>query len=206
MRDTRRAILDTLKRQGPLSAAALARRFGITAMAVRQHLYALQNEVMVCSNAAPSGRGRPVKLWALTERAQSLFPDAHQELAVDLLDHMRAQFGDAGLRAIIDRHSTAQGKAYEKAMTGLKSLDERVKMLAQLRHDEGYMAQALCDGEGWLLIENHCPVCAAARQCTRLCANELQVFESVLGPGARVRRVEHILEGARRCAYRIELA
>ena len=65
------------------------------------------------------------------------------------------------------------------------------------------MAQARRDGEGWLLVENHCPICAAASQCTRLCANELDVFERVLGPDARVTRVEHMLDGARRCAYRV---
>lgn len=203
-RDPRQAILDSLKRRGPLSAAALARRFGVTAMAVRQHLYALQNNGMVCSAATPSGRGRPVKMWALTQKAQKLFPDAHQELAVDLLGHMRAQFGETGLHAIIDRHSAAQIKAYEEALSPAKTLDARVQKLAQLRSDEGYMAQARRDGEGWLLIENHCPICAAASQCTRLCANELDVFERVLGPAARVTRVEHMLDGARRCAYRVQ--
>ena len=203
-RDPRRAILDTLKRQGPLSAAVLAKRFGVTAMAVRQHLYALQDEGLVCSEAIPSGRGRPQKQWSLTEKAQPLFPDAHQELAVDLLGHMQAQFGEAGLRAIIDRHSAAQTKAYGAAMAGLKTLEARVRKLAQLRKDEGYMADVVRDGEGWLLIENHCPVCAAASACTRLCANELNVFKTVLGAEAEVARTEHMLDGARRCAYRVQ--
>ena len=53
------------------------------------------------------------------------------------------------------------------------------------------------------LIENHCPVCSAARACTGLCANELQVFQDVLGDEVRVAREEHILQGARRCVYRV---
>ena len=205
-RDPRRAILDLLKRRGPLGAAFLAKHFGVTAMAVRQHLYALQDGGLVKSSASPSGRGRPAKQWALTEKAYRLFPDAHQELAVDLMGHMRAQFGDSGLGAIIDRHSAAQTRAYGKAMSGLTTIEARVRKLAQLRSEEGYMAQVLQDDQGWLLVENHCPICAAARQCTRLCANELGVFEAVLGPDAQVRRVEHVLEGARRCAYRVEVA
>ena len=65
------------------------------------------------------------------------------------------------------------------------------------------MAEAGADpGGGFLLVENHCPVCAAARACQGLCRSELQIFRDAL-PGCSVERVDHILAGARRCAYRI---
>jgi predicted ArsR family transcriptional regulator len=54
-----------------------------------------------------------------------------------------------------------------------------------------------------LLIENHCPICAAARACQNFCRAELEVFRQALGEGAEVTREEHLLLGARRCAYRI---
>ncbi len=198
--------MDVLKRQGPQAASQLAKRFDVTAMAVRLHLYALQDEKMVEAYSRPSGRGRPTKLWQLTQKAQLKFPDAHQELAVDLMAHMRAQFGDQGLNDIIDRHSAVQIRTYGAALADAKNLDDRVQALTALRTDEGYMATASRDGEDWLFIENHCPVCAAARSCTRLCANELDVFTKVLGPQARVTREEHMLEGSRRCTYRISTA
>jgi predicted ArsR family transcriptional regulator len=52
-------------------------------------------------------------------------------------------------------------------------------------------------------MENHCPICAAATLCQSFCRSELEIFQDVLGPGARVERTDHILAGARRCAYRI---
>lgn len=55
----------------------------------------------------------------------------------------------------------------------------------------------------FLLVENHCPICAAAAACTGLCAKELEVFQAVLGEGVEVNRTEHIVAGARRCAYRV---
>lgn len=58
------------------------------------------------------------------------------------------------------------------------------------------------DGD-FVLVENHCPICAAARFCQGLCAGEMRLFKGVLGKGVRVERTEHILKGARRCAYRI---
>jgi predicted ArsR family transcriptional regulator len=54
-----------------------------------------------------------------------------------------------------------------------------------------------------LLVENHCPICAAATTCQGLCREELSLFRSVLGDKAQVERTDHILAGARRCAYRI---
>ena len=67
------------------------------------------------------------------------------------------------------------------------------------------MAEVLPQGEGaWLLVENHCPICAAASACSGLCRIELEAFRAVLGDGASVERSDHILAGARRCAYRVE--
>ena len=83
---------------------------------------------------------------------------------------------------------------------------ERTRKLAKLRVEEGYMAESRPAPDGsLLLIENHCPVCAAARACQGLCRSELEIFRALL-PGASVERVDHILAGARRCAYRIEAA
>ena len=58
-------------------------------------------------------------------------------------------------------------------------------------------------GGTFLLVENHCPICAAAASCTGLCAKELEVFQAVLGDEVEVTRTEHIMAGARRCAYRV---
>src|SRR5260370_300875 len=64
---------------------------------------------------------------------------------------------------------------------------------------------AMRDGS-MLLAENHCPICAAASTCQGLCREELSLFRAVLGDKARVERTDHILAGARRCAYRITAA
>ncbi|PHR61786.1 MAG: transcriptional regulator [Robiginitomaculum sp.] len=201
---TRRTILDFLKRNGPVSATHLADELGVTAMAVRQHLYALQDQKMVATTSQAGQRGRPVKLWSLTTETQALFPDAHQDLAVELLNHMRSAFGEKGLHTIIDKHSQSQTENYAKALHSISQLSDRLQQLALIRSSEGYMAEVQADGDDWLFIENHCPICAAARQCTRLCANELQVFQSVLGPDLTITREEHILQGPRRCLYRIK--
>ena len=87
-------------------------------------------------------------------------------------------------------------------MAGRHSLAERVAALVELRSAEGYMADWQEQEDGSIvLIENHCPICAAATACQGVCRAELQVFRTVLGPKAHVERTEHIVSGGRRCTY-----
>ena len=200
---TRRALLDLLKRDGAQDAGSLARRLGVSAMAVRQHLYDFQAEGLVEAKAVARGRGRPAKLWHLTDAAARLFPDAHAELPVELLATLRETLGQAELDRLLVARSERQAQSYVRRVPAGLPLAERLAALAALRSGEGYMATIQAEGEGFLLLENHCPICIAARACSGLCATELAVVRAVLGPDAEIERVEHILAGARRCAYRI---
>ncbi len=203
---TRNTLLDLLKRGGPQSASALAETLGVTAMAVRLHLYELAEEGLIEETSKPVGRGRPTKIWSLTEAAARAFPDAHQGLALEMIESIREMFGEEGLSKVIDRHSDSQLTAYRTHLAGHDSIGARVKRLTELRSAEGYMAAAAEDDGDWLLIENHCPICSAAKACTRLCANELDVFRQALGDDVTVTREDHLLSGARRCVYRISAA
>jgi predicted ArsR family transcriptional regulator len=201
----RAAVLDLVKREGPVVAEALADRLGVTAMAVRQHLSGLETEGLVVYRTEAKGRGRPAKLWCATPKANDRFPDAHSALLGDLIGQVRKAFGEEGLDRLIALRTAAQEKAYAARVGRKPGLKARLDALARMRAAEGYMAEVKRDGEtgDWLLIENHCPICAAARLCTGLCREELALFQSVLGKDVRVERVSHILAGAARCAYRV---
>ena len=201
---TRRTIVHLLKQEGPMDAAQLAERLRLSAMAVRLHLYALQAEHLVTHEVQPRPVGRPAKLWQLTPAADHLFPEAYAELTLSLLGSIGKAFGKAGLDRLLAIRTRNQIAAYRKRITGAESLRQRLKTLAAIRTDEGYMADVKREPGGTcLLVENHCPICAAATACTGLCAKELEVFQSVLGDDVVVTRTEHIMAGARRCAYRV---
>ena len=201
---TRRAIINLLKQSGAMDSQELSERLGVSAMAVRQHLYALQDEQLVTYQEESRAMGRPAKLWQLTPAANRLFPDGYAELTLSLIDSVREAFGEAGLDRLLDVKTGHQIAAYQALLSSQEELRQRLEALASLRTNEGYMAeiQALDDGS-FLLIENHCPICAAATACTGLCARELEVFGRVLGQGVTVERTEHIVAGARRCVYRV---
>ncbi|ETW96539.1 MAG: hypothetical protein ETSY1_26280 [Candidatus Entotheonella factor] len=202
---TRRAIMDLLKREGAQSAQQLAAELGVSAMAVRQHLYALEGQNMVTFTEAPRPRGRPEKQWQLTSGAASFFPDGHADLTVDLIGAMGEAFGSSGLKKLLSVRAQHQLEHYWGHLSRYKSLRRRLERLAELRTREGYMAEVLTDPDGALLfVENHCPICTAAASCTGLCGSELDVFRGVLGDLADVERCEHILNGDRRCVYRVQ--
>ena len=201
---TRRAIVQLLKTEGALDSVSLGRRLKLTPMAVRQHLYALQQEKLVTAEVRPVPRGRPAKYWSLTPDAARLFPDAYAELSVALLTAVEDTFGPSGMRRLLGTRLTHQQADYASKIPASLPLEKKLQRLAKVRTEEGYMAEVRRERPGtFLLVENHCPICAAATACQGFCMSELDLFRSVLGPGIQVERTEHIVGGDRRCAYRI---
>jgi predicted ArsR family transcriptional regulator len=200
---TRRAIVKRLKAEGPVDSARLARRMGLTPMAVRQHLYALQREKLVTAEERKGPRGRPAKYWQLTREADRLFPDAYAELSVALIGALGDTFGEAGVQRVLESRCAAQRTAYRARIDASAPLGDKLRALAKQRTEEGYMAEVRRDGDGYLFIENHCPICAAATVCQGFCSTELELFRDVLGPEVAVERGEHIVSGDRRCVYRV---
>ena len=199
---TRRALVRVLKREGALDSAALARRLKLTPMAVRQHLYQLQREKLVTAEERRGPLGRPAKYWQLTRAADRLFPDAYAELTLALIGAMGQTLDASAMQKVLDARGAAQRDAYTKRIPSDAPLADRLRELARVRTEEGYMAEVRRDGATYLFIENHCPICAAANVCQGFCATELELFQRVLGPDVSIVRAEHILAGDRRCVYR----
>jgi predicted ArsR family transcriptional regulator len=200
---TRRAIVKLLKTEGALDSSRLARHLRLTPMAVRQHLYALQREKLVTAEERPVPLGRPAKHWHLTAEANRLFPDAYAELTLALVGAVGTAFGPAGIQRVLESRCASQRADYRSRIPASAPLEEKLRELARIRTEEGYMAEVSREGDGFLFVERHCPICAAANACQGFCATELELFRSVLGKGARVERTEHIVAGDRRCVYQV---
>lgn len=203
MRTTPDDILLLLKTRGPAQTSVVAERLGVSRQAASQQMEKLAAEGLVEAAAEHAGGvGRPRQTWSLTAKGHDRFPDTHAQMTVDLLDAVRAEFGEAGLDRLVARRERAAAAAYSAALEGARAIEARLDRLVALRTAEGYMAEWRAENGGWLLIENHCPICAAASACQGFCRSELELFRMMLAP-ARVDRTDHILAGARRCAYRV---
>ncbi len=197
-------ILFLLKTGGPNTAQALAAQLGLTSMAVRRHLETWQTQGLLLTEDRADKVGRPARYWQLTAAGHARFPDRHSELTVQLIAQVRTLFGAKGLDQLISAREQSSEANYQARLAGTKTLTQRLTKLVQARDEEGYMAELQKQADGsFLLIENHCPICAAASECQGFCRSELDVFRRTLGPLATVDRAEHLLSGARRCVYRI---
>ena len=195
-------ILFLLKSHGPQSAAELGEQLQMTSMGARQHLMTLEADGWVSFNDEARGRGRPVRLWHLTEQAWQRFPDSHSELTLQLIDNIQQLFGEVGMERLIAQREQQQLARYQAELTQ-PALADRLAALTAQRTREGYMADFRQEEDGsWLLWESHCPICAAARACRGLCRSELEMFRRLLAP-AGVEREQYLLEGDHRCLYRI---
>ncbi len=202
---TRRAIIQLLKEQGSMDAKSIGEHFGTTTMAVRLHLYALEEQKLITSREETRPLGRPAKIWRLTPAANRFFHNGHADLTVNLIRSMGKTFGPQGMERLLATRTKEQVKDYRGAFSDKETLGDQVKTLAKIRTAEGYMAEVEeQEDNSLLLVENHCPICDAASTCLGLCDMELEVFQKSLGPEVEVERTEHIQAGARRCAYRIK--
>jgi predicted ArsR family transcriptional regulator len=198
----KRRIVDALKRRR-MTGPELAAQFGRTTEAMRQQLGDLADHGIIFSERrASNGVGRPAMEWALTDLALDLFPDRHADLTVSLIESIRRAVGEEGLEAVVAQRTAGQLKEYRRQLSGA---DDKLTALADLRTDEGYMAEVVDapDGDGQLLIEHHCPVCDAAAACQGLCQSELELFQAALGTRVTVTRDQHLLTGDDRCVYRV---
>ncbi|MDR8524935.1 helix-turn-helix transcriptional regulator [Shewanella fidelis] len=196
-------ILQMLKTRGALTAKVIATELGLTTMAVRQHLQSLEESRDLVYEDRKATRGRPTRYWALTPKSNSHFSDRHEELTVQLIDSVKTIFGDGALEQLITHREQATYTLYSQALSNVDGLQAKLNILAKLRTEEGYMATIEQHQELYFLLENHCPICAAATSCLSFCRSELQLFQSLFTAEANITREEHIIEGARRCAYKI---
>lgn len=198
-------LLRVVKRFGSASNQDIASDLGVSQEAVRQRINRLAQQGLIELHESRGALGRPRRYWQLTAAGHSRFPDSHAQLTVQLIDAAFSLQGEAGVDHLLDAREAAIHERYQQALEGVHRLEEKLEILTRLRNEEGYMArmEPLDDGSGWNLIEDHCPIGAAAGSCAGFCQSELRLFNRILAPQGQAERAEHMQQGARRCAYRI---
>jgi predicted ArsR family transcriptional regulator len=202
----RRDLLLRLRLDGPSSPDQLAERIGASRTGVLQQLRALEDAHLVSRQTVRHGVGRPRHLYDVTADAQDLFPSNYDGLATGLLAAIEAVGGDdlldqvfaARRRQLGDR---VRGQMAERVAPEAPLL-ERVRELAVIQGDQGYLADATLDADGTIRLREHnCAIYHIAAGSPAACQAELELFSEILG--AEVVREQHIASGDRCCSYRI---
>lgn len=196
-------ILMFLKMRMEATSLEVAQKLNITKEGARKHLISLANKGLIEPVLKNVGVGRPSTYYVLTPTGLSKFPDTHADVTVQLLKSVKNLLGENALDLLINDREKVAYDRYQNAMENRVTLEQRLEMLVKLRNDEGYMAEWNTIDEAYYLTENHCPICAAARECQGFCRSELKNFQTIIGEEYKVERVEHILSDGNRCKYKI---
>lgn len=206
--DSQQDIVKLIRRHGSQTVEDLHRALGVTAVGVRHHLDALEAEGMLVSEAerrpataAGSRRGRPRRIYRLTDAADELFPKNYSGLVQSILEHLEDRGGEEAVDTVFRaRRLSVEGDL--RARLQGQDLAARVAAVAELQDRSGYMAECDAHSDGsFVLREHNCAICKVARRFSQVCENELELIRNVTE--ADVTREQHIVAGDSVCSYRI---
>jgi predicted ArsR family transcriptional regulator len=185
---TRQRVAQSILEHGPSTAAELATRLGLTAAAIRRHLDGLAEQGMVTAKEqriyGARGRGRPAKVFALTDTGRAGFYQAYDQLAIAALQALSDTAGDEAVTADQGRPELSRAQALAAALS-----------------DEGYVAGTQPAAAGEQVCQHHCPVAHVAEQFPQLCEAETETFSRLLG--VHVQRLATIAHGDGICTTHV---
>ncbi|HWZ62536.1 MAG TPA: MarR family transcriptional regulator [Steroidobacteraceae bacterium] len=200
------ALLEALKREGPLTIRALARTLGVTYEAARQQIAELTRAGSVAASESrtdgATGRrpGPASRSYRVSAAAEHLFPKHYDELTAELVQLVRERFGGAGLAEILSRMTEARVRRWAPRLEGL-GLKEKLKVLTALYEDkDAYMQVEWRDGAP-ALIERNCPFLSVAQKHPAICSVSVNTLERLLG--CRVVREQRFQAGHGKCVFRL---
>jgi predicted ArsR family transcriptional regulator len=201
---TRDRVARSILTNGPSSAAVLAERLELTPAAVRRHLDHLLDEGLVEARQervyGPRGRGRPAKVFVLTDTGRHAFHQAYDDLATTALRFIAEAGGDQAV-ADFARRRVAEVEERYRALVDAAPEGKKAEVLAQALTVDGFAASTLEAGAGAQLCQHHCPVAHVAEQFPQLCEAETEVFSRLLGK--HVQRLATIAHGDGVCTTHI---
>lgn len=193
---TRDRVAESILENGASTATDLAARLGLTPAAVRRHLDHLLEQGLVESREqriqGQRRRGRPARVFALTDQGRDTFEHTYDDLAAQALRFLRESGGDEAVAAFA-RQRLSDWTARYGAMLQALPADERATALAKALTDDGFAASVRSTPAGTQICQHHCPVAHVAAEFPQLCEAETEVFAELLG--THVQRLATIAHG-----------
>ncbi len=200
-RSTRMEVLELLRRRGRCSAETIAGDLGVTANAVRQHLTNLEREGLVVSQPERSGRGRPALLFALTERADAVFPKRYGQLATMVLQEVQEMGGPDALDDVFARVAARHASALEHDLEGL-DFDQKLRRVVAWIARAGTLAEQSETNEGIKVTIHNCPFRNTALKFPQVCTITPQLISRLTG--AAISQAESIHRRDPYCSFVVQ--
>jgi predicted ArsR family transcriptional regulator len=202
---TRHRVASSILEHGPSTAAELAERLGLTPAAIRRHLDVLlatgHLEAREQRVYGTRGRGRPAKVFVLTDAGRSVFYTAYDDLAIEALEFLATSSGPEAVTGFAETRMAQDEKRYEERMAGAASDATPAQALAVALTEDGYVASTLPSAIGEQLCQHHCPVAHVAERFPQICEVETAAFSRLLG--VHVQRLATIAHGDGVCTTHV---
>ncbi len=197
---TRRKILYTLKKSDGLTADQLAGLLGITSMAVRKHLAALENDELIESSLVRRTIGRPANVYRVAPMAEDFFPKHYDMVVTELLSDLVKIDGEPKVNLLLERRAERTSEFLRSRLSHASNLRERVAALADGMDELGYYAVwEQCDATTYFIKQYNCAINRVAACFPVACSYEADMFRQLLD--ADVERASHVLAGDHVCGY-----
>jgi predicted ArsR family transcriptional regulator len=191
---TRDAIARSILENGPSTASTLSQRLALTPAGIRRHLELLVADGILEARdprvGSTRGRGRPSKVFLMTDEGRSQFEHSYDDLAVAALKFMATHSGDHLVSAFAESRAE---DIERKATAYLGKRGKKIEALATFLTEQGYAASVEKRGTGEEICQHHCPIAHVAAQYPQLCEAETQAFSRLLG--THVQRLATIAHG-----------
>jgi predicted ArsR family transcriptional regulator len=207
-RRTRERVARLLLEHGPQTTVELAEALGVGSAAVRRHLEAMLAEGEISSREQPvngqRGRGRPARVFLLTEAGRSQFPHTYDDIAAAALRYLAEHGGpDAIERFAAERVAQLEERCRAAMDEAGDDRLARAQALAEALSAEGYAASTTAIAAGGQLCQHHCPVAHVAAEFPQLCDAETTVIGRLVG--SHVQRLATIAHGDGVCTTYIPM-
>ena len=191
---TRDAVARSILENGPSTAAALSEKLGFTPAGIRRHLDALVADGVLEAREPHSalirGRGRPSKVFVMTDNGREKFEHSYDDLAVAALKFMSSQVGEQSIKAFAESRAD---DIIKKASASMAKRSHKSEALATFLSEQGYAANVAIKSHGEEICQHHCPIAHVAAEFPQLCEAETRAFSELLG--THVQRLATIAHG-----------
>jgi len=204
MQSTRQQILEYLQRHGRGTVKELGALLGLTSTGIRQHLTVLERDGLVDAHEERGRVGRPTLVYALTDKADGLFPKTYDILATVLLEELREAEGKEKLHQLLQKVARRLAAPYQARMQR-KAMRERVRETTVILEEQGCVADWHEGDDGDYYIDEYaCPFPKIAERDRSVCALHVEFVRTLTGGDTRLTR--SLMRGERACTYRVRPA
>jgi predicted ArsR family transcriptional regulator len=204
--EPKKKIIYYLKVMQQANLEELSSVMKISRMAVHKHLNILQKRGLIESVETRGQQqvGRPRMIYRLTNQSKTIFPKSYSAIATHALDFIERNMGNDGVVKVLQER---QEELYDQYYDRLKDLDfdQKVKELAKIRDEEGYMAESKNESKNHrvqIILEYNCPIIHIAEKHWEACTVETKLFEKLLG--AKIETTHRAAKGDLVCKFVIK--